>query len=254
MAEDLKKFTNCPVCFERLIPPVVTCQNGHAICQDCRRKLKTCFSCKGNFTANKNTFLDQMLESIPVTCKYKASGCESEILIKNIKEHESDCYYKEKQCSCCHQKFSYCELKDHFKQHYTAKGMAIHLLKNYEICMDFTSFQGSYIICYASDIDEYFLHRFSVDWEKKTMIFVVHFLGNREDASKYFFNVVIDQNSPTEDKKFFSFSGICIPYCYLKSDYRNNRRAITWKLNEIFLSDECPEKWNLQFCIYQVKY
>lgn len=250
---NLKRFSECPICFERLIPPVSTCKNGHVVCRNCRKKMANCPSCRSAFSKNKNTFLNELLEAIPAACKYEASGCALETTLIKIKEHEKNCHYREEICYCCREKFCYHKVNDHFNTHHFEDSTKIYFSRKYSFTVYARSNGGSSYIALASAVDIYFLHRFVKYWEEKKIILGVQYLGKREEAHKYCFDVEIDQQSPTANKKFFTCSGICMPYICSKDELKKHKRAITLKLNEIFLSDECPENFTITFRINRVK-
>ena len=45
---NLNDEISCPVCFEDMVSPksVLVCSNGHPICSDCERKIKSCPVCR----------------------------------------------------------------------------------------------------------------------------------------------------------------------------------------------------------------
>lgn len=252
MAEDLERFTECPVCFERLIPPVETCLNGHAVCQKCRITMDKCPTCRDRFSNNKNTLLNQMLESIPVSCKNKEFGCKVETPVKIMKEHEKNCYFREEKCSYCHSKFVYNKIDKHFKDHFLPeKGIKTNFSRNYSIDISLKQTGSSFVITHLTDENIYFLHRFLKNMEQKTLTFALLYLGKREDACKYYFDVKFNQNYSTTEKKFLTVTGYCIPYFYVDADWQTNRRAIALKMDTIFLSDKYPEVCSAMFSIHR---
>ncbi|XP_008049735.1 E3 ubiquitin-protein ligase SIAH2-like, partial [Carlito syrichta] len=40
----------CPVYFDYVLPPILQCQAGHLVCNQCRQKLSCCPTCRGALT------------------------------------------------------------------------------------------------------------------------------------------------------------------------------------------------------------
>uniref|UniRef100_A0A1B6GIC8 RING-type domain-containing protein n=2 Tax=Cuerna arida TaxID=1464854 RepID=A0A1B6GIC8_9HEMI len=94
---ELLETSRCPVCFERCSSPVTCCINGHAICDKCRLTQKHCPVCRCNFSCEKHTILNKILEILPYQCKYE--GCSQ--IVRNIKDHEKWCGYRPTSCRLC---------------------------------------------------------------------------------------------------------------------------------------------------------
>lgn len=100
--DNILKLIECPVCFEKLKPPVTTCENGHGICGRCKESLTNCGICRQEFSGNMNTLLNQMIESVLIKCKYHPQGCKECFSIeKNIEKHEKDCDFEITACVNC---------------------------------------------------------------------------------------------------------------------------------------------------------
>ncbi|KAG8147895.1 hypothetical protein E2320_022991 [Naja naja] len=39
---ELTSLFECPVCFDYVLPPILQCQAGHLVCNQCRQKLSCC--------------------------------------------------------------------------------------------------------------------------------------------------------------------------------------------------------------------
>jgi len=93
------KLLECPVCFERICPPVSVCINGHGVCKDCRKHLITCPQCKASFSQYKNTMIDQIIEESVFLCKYSERGCAVELKYLAMEEHEKKfCQHRTLEC------------------------------------------------------------------------------------------------------------------------------------------------------------
>lgn len=94
------KLFECPVCFERISPPVTVCINGHGVCRDCKKHLLTCPTCKASFSQYKNTMIDQIIEENTYMCKYNDRGCTVELKFHAIEDHEKRfCKHRTLKCA-----------------------------------------------------------------------------------------------------------------------------------------------------------
>ncbi|XP_069680157.1 E3 ubiquitin-protein ligase siah-1-like [Periplaneta americana] len=50
----------CPVCFNYMHPPIKTCQNGHCICNNCKRNVIVCPVCRGKFLSVRNVVFENI--------------------------------------------------------------------------------------------------------------------------------------------------------------------------------------------------
>jgi E3 ubiquitin-protein ligase SIAH1 len=88
---------NCPVCIDKMEPPITMCVNGHSICCRCRQQLDRCPVCRGCHSPMRNFFAETAFSLLvdKVRCKYVASGCRHELLDRHeVEEHESLCQYR----------------------------------------------------------------------------------------------------------------------------------------------------------------
>lgn len=68
LPEDLDKGLllelECPVCLERMVPPITMCENGHSICPQCKPKLNNCPSCSKPFLQVRNLALESLSRQV----------------------------------------------------------------------------------------------------------------------------------------------------------------------------------------------
>ena len=83
----------CPVCFN--VPrdlPIPQCPSGHIVCNECRRSLSECPTCRRRLFANNNSSIAAFLiDHIPHKCKFNEFGCEHKGLLSDLKIHEKKC-------------------------------------------------------------------------------------------------------------------------------------------------------------------
>ena len=85
-----KRVLECPICYERFRPPIFLCKNGHSVCQPCKNQLDNCPLCR-EALAIRNLQLEDILESLPMPCKYKTNGCNQVLDQSLMAEHETEC-------------------------------------------------------------------------------------------------------------------------------------------------------------------
>ena len=124
--EDLK----CPVCVDIPVSlPIFQCFNGHIICNFCFPKLESCPVCRVDLILPIRALTaENMWRKMLQECKHK--GCNQQIQIRNIEEHENTCgmrpsmlqrhiwIHPEFQCNICNKTFlqkNY--LKTHLRLH-----------------------------------------------------------------------------------------------------------------------------------------
>lgn len=245
---NLSDLTKCPVCFNSLIPPVKICLKGHAICQPCRRSTASCPKCRSNFALNGNKLLNQMLESIPLACKYTSSGCDSEVLGKEIKKHEKICHFRNEKCYACHATISNHKLFDHiWSTHMGVGTVPDPFSKSIKIDYEIRKDSSSYKVCHIGN--DIFMIRFIENSNNKNLIFCLQYIGKREFARNFYYTIKIDQRFPLIGSTFFSCTGICMPYVYLGSGWKTDERALTLNLKQIFLGTGWPDKFEFSIIV-----
>ena len=92
MAESLSKIgesLECPVCYK--IPrdlPIPCCEVGHIVCQDCRRRVTDCPTCRGKLLSNTNSLAGSLIILVDHKCKFSSFGCEVKMKFEEIVHHE----------------------------------------------------------------------------------------------------------------------------------------------------------------------
>lgn len=233
LSENQQRLLECPVCYDRLKPPIETCVNGHGICTECRRNLTVCPVCKQNFTKDKNTLLNQLIETITVKCKYRVDGCNEEHSISNITDHERFCAYKPTGdfCFFCDSEYFLSDLNNHFHEHDQSK-IKVNWCETFflEVPAGIDSLSQ---IVYVENIQNHFLIRLLGDWREEVVLFCVQYIGKREDANKYLYNISINQGLMLATPCIFACNGICVPYFYATEEM-TSARVIKLDLKSIF--------------------
>lgn len=67
---ELTALFECPVCFDYVLPPILQCQAGHLVCNQCRQKLSCCPTCRGPLTPSiRNLAMEKVASTLPFPCK-----------------------------------------------------------------------------------------------------------------------------------------------------------------------------------------
>ena len=114
----LEKLFECPICTNFLQIPILMCENGHSICNDCKNLVHTCPECRAKWTPKRNLKLEQILGTITKPCRYKENGCTVVRNCSQLEDHERDCEERLVDCffnPCSKRKI---EAKN-FIKHYT---------------------------------------------------------------------------------------------------------------------------------------
>lgn len=54
----------CPICFDTIPPPVSQCQNGHLLCETCRRRSERCPVCREKYSPGRSLIAEQIFTSL----------------------------------------------------------------------------------------------------------------------------------------------------------------------------------------------
>lgn len=69
---ELTALFECPVCFDYVLPPILQCQAGHLVCNQCRQKLSCCPTCRGPLTPSiRNLAMEKVASTLPFPCKVR---------------------------------------------------------------------------------------------------------------------------------------------------------------------------------------
>ncbi|OMJ66576.1 hypothetical protein SteCoe_36531 [Stentor coeruleus] len=101
LSENFYSYLICPVCYEYLSPPVVRCPRDHNICYDCISRIAhlskgmKCPECRSPIDQHShNKALEEQLNELLITCKWKKLGCKEEISLSNIRAHTRTCIFR----------------------------------------------------------------------------------------------------------------------------------------------------------------
>jgi hypothetical protein len=105
----------CCVCFERIIGPIISCDNGHSLCNDCQTGIaktgnQICPVCRSS-AKERNYLLENALTEFIVKCSNKV--CKHMGYPESMKDHEAICKYSEIKCPWCGEKTTPFDLQVH---------------------------------------------------------------------------------------------------------------------------------------------
>ncbi|XVF71482.1 hypothetical protein PTKIN_Ptkin12aG0040800 [Pterospermum kingtungense] len=138
---------DCPVCREALTTPVYQCDNGHIACSTCCLKIsKKCQACARPIGYSRCRAIENVLESVNVSCQNSKYGCREAFSYSMKREHGKKCPFA--PCSC---PFSGCNFKGSSKQ------LHGHFGNKIEHRNSATRFQYDRLVSFALGVDQKFL-------------------------------------------------------------------------------------------------
>ncbi|KAK7872786.1 hypothetical protein R5R35_011911 [Gryllus longicercus] len=97
--------------------PIVLCESGHSICQNCREKVEVCPICKGEYPGIRNRLAEDIATHIALQrCKNDNRGCQELVPTNELDVHEADCPYRLYLCRMCKGRVIFHEMSDHFEK------------------------------------------------------------------------------------------------------------------------------------------
>uniref|UniRef100_A0A668SML4 RING-type E3 ubiquitin transferase n=1 Tax=Oreochromis aureus TaxID=47969 RepID=A0A668SML4_OREAU len=100
-SSELTALFECPVCFDYVLPPILQCQAGHLVCNQCRQKLSCCPTCRGPLTPSiRNLAMEKVASTLPFPCKYSSAGCLLSLHHSEKPDHEEVCEFRPYTCPC----------------------------------------------------------------------------------------------------------------------------------------------------------
>jgi hypothetical protein len=99
--EALLKQLECPVCLETIPPPINQCEQGHALCTECKEKLpqpRKCPECRAKLSTVRNLMLEQLVAKISLPCSYASGGCDKTVKYGDLQAHRETCDFRPFSC------------------------------------------------------------------------------------------------------------------------------------------------------------
>nr|CAD7394071.1 unnamed protein product [Timema cristinae] len=98
LSEILLNALECPVCMEYMVPPIVLCESGHNICDQCRPKLPICPACRMPFLEARNIALETLAQGLRYPCRNRHLGCPEVYPMALISKHHLMCQHRPYEC------------------------------------------------------------------------------------------------------------------------------------------------------------
>lgn len=90
---------DCSICFEPLSSPVFQCENGHIACSLCCSRIgNKCPSCCLPIGYNRCRAIENVLDSIRLSCQNRRYGCKKTLKVFEKADHEQKCMSA--PCTC----------------------------------------------------------------------------------------------------------------------------------------------------------
>ncbi|KAI5096877.1 E3 ubiquitin-protein ligase Siah2, partial [Silurus meridionalis] len=205
---ELTALFECPVCFDYVLPPILQCQAGHLVCNQCRQKLSCCPTCRGPLTPSiRNLAMEKVASTLPFPCKYASAGCLLSLHHSEKPEHEEVCEFRPYTCPC---PGASCKWQG------SLEAVMPHLMHAHK---SITTLQGEDIVFLATDINL----PGAVDWVMMQSCFGHHFMLVLEKQEKYeghqqFFAIVLLIGTRKQAENFA-----------YRLELNGNRRRLTWE-------------------------
>ncbi|EMP37992.1 E3 ubiquitin-protein ligase SIAH2, partial [Chelonia mydas] len=205
---ELTSLFECPVCFDYVLPPILQCQAGHLVCNQCRQKLSCCPTCRGSLTPSiRNLAMEKVASAVLFPCKYATTGCSLTLHHTEKPEHEDICEYRPYSCPC---PGASCKWQG------SLEAVMSHLMHAHK---SITTLQGEDIVFLATDINL----PGAVDWVMMQSCFGHHFMLVLEKQEKYeghqqFFAIVLLIGTRKQAENFA-----------YRLELNGNRRRLTWE-------------------------
>ena len=92
----LEESLECPVCSKILRDLLIPSHVDHIICQDCRRRVTVCPTCRGRrLHSNTSSLAARQVTFVNHKCKYSFYGCDVKMKLVKIVVHERTCPIEE---------------------------------------------------------------------------------------------------------------------------------------------------------------
>ncbi|XP_059612779.1 E3 ubiquitin-protein ligase siah2 [Phlebotomus argentipes] len=88
----------CPGCARPMHAPILLCQSGHSVCQECVRTQKWCPLCREDFTDIRSLTLEAISAKAYFSCKYANHGCSVRLPFELMKWHKPRCQFQAGSC------------------------------------------------------------------------------------------------------------------------------------------------------------
>merc|ERR1712128_74365 len=207
--QELAQLFECPVCFDYVLPPIMQCNSGHLVCQNCQPKLTHCPTCRGQAPTIRNLAMEKVAATVYFPCKYHTSGCHQSFLHDKKAAHEETCEFRPYHCPC---PGASCKWQGNLD------GVMDHLLNVHKTI---TTLQGEDIVFLATDVTL----PGAVDWVMMQSCFGSHFMLVLEKQEKFDghvqFFAVVQLIGARKQAEQFAYR--------LELTSNGHRRRLTWE-------------------------
>ena len=189
---DLASLFECPICFDHVLPPILQCEMGHIICNNCRSKLTRCPKCRGPLGDIRNLAMDSVADKVSFPCTN--NGCTSSFRHTEKTNHEKICNFRPYPCpaprSICKWQGSLTFVMPHLIMHH----QNIVALEGEDIVFLATNVNSPAVSNWTmiqSCLDRNFL---LVLEKKQKFFFIVALIGSTEDAESVVYRIELNGN------------------------------------------------------------
>lgn len=174
----------------------------HMCCRECL--------CHTECVLERNNFLHQLLQYIPLPCKNRKEGCTLAFDKQMLFEHLNLCYYARFKCPLeCGLEISQAEFQEHVSSYlHQLKSMKVKSTEQFEISVTFESGKG----CFIWIVEEWgvFVCQRIYNPSSYSTSYSVQFAGTIEEAYRFRYSIRL-----FHDNRSFCYSGNVEPLAFL---------------------------------------
>lgn len=193
----------CPICFDRMKPPIYMCSTGHSLCGTCKVKMLKCPSCTAGFDNTRNFSLEAIADLIVESCDLSeniATSASDKGLYSPPLEGELNCLVN--QTPPCQWKGSYSEVFQHLTSSHASScfdfkyPLSVYVNDLIKKVAFFQCDKKIFKLNIDSDVADPCVVRWSIVYIKDT----------EEIEQKYVFHLYV-----AEGERIFNISEVCHP-------------------------------------------
>ncbi|CAH0550410.1 unnamed protein product [Brassicogethes aeneus] len=199
MYDDLLIELECPICTNYMSPPIRQCVVGHSVCETCRKKLKKCALCQGQFTDARNLTLESLAQKMRYPCIHKTSGCQKRLTFVERDKHEERCNHKGFRCAM--EKCNWSGQLEDLNAHWAAKKMTSKPYTSSNLCHTKMKNESFYVNM-VNAFDKMFWFKCKLINQK--LYWAVQYIGPSRECENFFYEIEMFKQGRTKRKILLS--------------------------------------------------
>ncbi|PNF30032.1 hypothetical protein B7P43_G05837 [Cryptotermes secundus] len=206
--QDIIGELECPVCLDYMKPPIlVVCTNGHTVCSKCAEQLgEECPTCREPVEMIRNIVLEKVARRVKYPCVNKKWGCYETFTIDDIIDHQSECFYSNRQCpwSAVFRKCAWTgdtkDLKRHLADSHADKTEEVEDGVKLHLSISTYGYRTLFPERIIATLGEMFIY--SASFTDNNFYCIVQYVGPKSEASKYNYKFSVSHKEGAEKISF----------------------------------------------------